>query len=338
MKKYKVLSLFSGAGGLDYGLEKTGRIDIVRHVERDKTACATLGYNLKKAPRIMCADITKLNFGDMFSESSRPDVLVGGPPCQSFSSAGKRTGIQDQRGKMIWEFMRAIVELLPTVFVMENVPGLAWSGNPKGCVLDDWLACVPVGYSVEKFIVNSADYGAPQARKRLVVVGVLSDNPPVFTQPTHGRKKPHRTLRNAIGKMPFSGLCAKFNEATAQTMRHVPEGGNWKDLPVATQKKVMGNSYNGSGGRVGYYRRLSFDKPSPSLLCSPTQRYTLLCHPTETRPLSVNEYARIQGFPASWRFYGTTAQQYKQIGNAVPVALGEAIGRTVVNILDRSVN
>ena len=132
------------------------------------------------------------------------------------------------------------------------------------------------------------------------------------------------------------GECATLSEERLKFLKMVPEGGNWRDLPEDIIPIAMGGAYKSGGGKVGFYRRLSYDQPSPTVVTSPVQKATMMCHPTQNRPLSVKEYARIQQFPDDWVFTGTTAAKYRQIGNAVPVGLAEAIGKAVISVADKT--
>lgn len=326
MAKLSVLSLFSGLGGLDFGLLKTRRFEITLQVEKDSDACATLHKN-QTGEKVLSADISTLDF----SKFERPDVIVGGPPCQSFSTVGKRRGLSDSRGQMLWQFVRAVDELRPRAFVMENVLGLTWSGKPKGAVLRQFLRRVPKEYCVKCFTVNAADYGAPQARPRLIVIGT-QEGTPLFITPTHGagRGQPHKTLGDAIKDLDPDATDCAFNEKNIALLSRIPPGKNWRTLPKRLHQQVLGGTFWTRGGCSGYLRRLTFELPCPTLLGSPKHKSTLLCHPTRTRPLNIREYARIQGFPDSWQFCGTKTKQYLQIGNAVPVALGRAIGLSIL--------
>jgi len=343
LDKLTVISLFSGIGGLDYGLTKTGRFEILACVELNKVACATLRQN-QPTSTVLNADITTVDFTQVLFQLGRDprmesiDVVVGGPPCQAFSSVGKRQGVSDPRGKMIWEFLRAIKELTPKLFVMENVCGLQWNGNPKGSTLKQFLRRVPKGYITKYFVVNAADYGAPQTRKRVVVIGTRVGTP-CFKEATHGKdRKPYVTLGEAIGYGYGYGYDCKadceFSEKQVALLAQIPPGSNWRSLPRKLQRQALGAAFGKqAGGMSSFCRRLSFDRPCPTLLGSPRHRSTPLCHPVETRPLNIREYARIQEFPDSWKFHGTVAQQYLNLGNAVPVALGKAIGESILMIL-----
>jgi DNA (cytosine-5)-methyltransferase 1 len=356
----KVVSLFSGALGLDLGLEKAG-FRIVVAVECDPVAVATIRLNRPRLPVIAkrIEDVTtaeirkvaKLRRGDRI-------IVVGGPSCQAFSTAGQRRSLEDPRGNMFRQFVRVVRELRPNFFVMENVRGLLSAaakhrplalrgpGNPK-LALNEELgsafrrvtsAFKQLDYYVAFDLLNAADYGVPQTRERLVFIGSRSGERISFPVRTHGKEveglKPWKTLRSAVFRMKRTKHEFKeFHERKIQLLRRVPEGKNWLALPKRMRAKAIGGAYASWGGRTGFLRRLAWNRPSPALVTVPDGNATCLCHPTRSRPLSVQEYARIQQVPAAWRFCGSTNQKYRQIGNAVPVGLGYVIGQAIKQAL-----
>lgn len=328
----RVLSLFTGAMGLDLGLERHG-FKTVLAIEYDKHARATIKTN---RPDVMVMDdVFSVTPADMIASRGPFDVICGGPPCQSWSYAGNRKGMEDQRGLCIPRFLDIVEAILPNTVIMENVLGLTTASidGVKGAVINlvtDRLTSF--GYKVSSSIVNSADFGSPQCRKRIVFIATM-DGRLIDLQQTHSQEWMNdlpkwRTLRDSISDVPPS-QCAKYPKSQFQYITLLKEGQNWRNLPVELQKEAMGGAFEGEGGRTSYFRRLSWGKPAPTLVCCPTQKSTCLCHPDEDRPLNVKEYARIQGFPDDWVFCGPLAAQYKQIGNAVPVQLAEAIGKAI---------
>ena len=178
-------------------------------------------------------------------------------------------------------------------------------------------------YRVTYRVLRSQFHDVAQKRERLVIFALRSDQTSSFFYPTENDYVV--TMREALAKVPNSnGL--EYSAKKASVMALVPEGGYWRDLPISIQKKFMGGSFHLGGGKTGMARRLAWDEPSLTLTCNPAQKQTERCHPSETRPLTVREYARIQSFPDDWDFIGSTASQYRQIGNAVPVNLGFHIG------------
>lgn len=271
-------------------------------------------------------------------------AVVGGPPCQAFSTAGKRLGTQDLRGSLYSEFLKVVSSIRPRFFVMENVKGLSSmhvdpSDKGSPLLLDLMLAeFAAAGYGTIHGLVDAVHYGSPEFRERLIIIGTRDGEEVFLPRPTHFPLHQHpqlrwRTLREAIGDLEGSSMpCAKFSPRVRKYLAMVPEGGNWRSLPSSHIREAMGGAYSSGGGKSGFFRRLSYLEPSPTLVTSPVQKATMLCHPRETRPLSVKEYARIQGFPDGWLIEGRVSDGYRQIGNAVPVNLGEAIGAALLAV------
>ena len=345
-----VISLFSGAMGLDIGLEKAG-LNVVIGQDFDESCVKTmqanghnvLGGDIREIDPRKLLELTGLSVGEPF-------LICGGPPCQPFSTAGKRLGINDPRGSLFMDYIR------PRFFVMENVKGIMSAplkhvplaerdeNDPDqrlGTVLDVILSEFDkLGYKTVYGVLDAVNYGVPQFRERFVLIG-SRDNESIFLPiPTHfqmhqDKSYQWKTVRDAIADLEFDkGECATLSEERLKFLKMVPEGGNWRDLPKDIIPIAMGGAYKSGGGKVGFYRRLSYDQPSPTVVTSPVQKATMMCHPTQDRPLSIKEYARIQQFPDDWIFTGTTAAKYRQIGNAVPVGLAEAIGKAVCAVAD----
>lgn len=356
--KYKenrdVISLFSGAMGLDIGLEKAG-LNVVIGQDFDASCVKTMRTNGYK---VMEGDIREITPQDLLGVTGlsvgEPFLICGGPPCQPFSTAGKRLGINDPRGSLFMDFIRMIDYIHPRFFIMENVKGIISAplkhisgadrdeSDPKqrlGTVLDVILAeFEKLGYKTVYGLLDAVNYGVPQFRERFVLIG-SRDNENIFLPvPTHfhmhqNKEYQWQTVRSAIEDLEEdNGECAAFSEERLKFLKLIPEGGNWRDLPKDVIPIAMGGAYKSGGGKVGFYRRLSYDQPSPTVVTSPVQKATMMCHPTQDRPLSVKEYARIQQFPDNWIFTGTTASKYRQIGNAVPIGLAEAIGKAVLSV------
>ena len=340
------ISFFSGAMGLDLGLIQAG-IEIEIGQDFDNACVHTMQAN---GHRCISGDIRNINEQDVLQQinmkSGEAFLVCGGPPCQPFSTAGKRLGINDPRGSLFKEFVRMIDEIRPRFFIMENVKGLMSTalkddkGNSTGTrVLDVVLEEFgKLNYKTVFGVLDAVNYGVPQFRERFVMIG-SRDNESIFLPaPTHFRihqNPSYRwlTLGDAIKDLENSNSeCTAFSESRLEFLRMVPEGGNWKDIPPELLKRAMGGAYLSGGGKVGFYRRLSYAQPSPTVVTSPVQKATMMCHPIKDRPLSVAEYARIQQFPDTWKFVGTTTEKYKQIGNAVPVGLAKAIGETLIAV------
>ncbi len=355
-KPIPVISLFSGAMGLDLGLEGEG-FQVVAALECDPHAAETIRSNRPDLPVIQkrLEDVgTKEILVTAGLKAGGDFLVVGGPSCQAFSTAGRRESLGDVQGRggLFREFIRVVRQSRPRFFVMENVRGLLSAaikhralkergpGYP-GLTPDEELGSAlrlviaelrSLGYYVTFDLLNTADYGVPQTRQRLVFIGSRDGENIQMPVPTHSSSgkdgfEKWVTLRTALkGLKEKEPAFYRFPSGKEKYLKLVPEGGNWKDLPENLKEEALGKAYNSWGGRSGFYRRLSWSKPSPALTTRPDSKATILCHPTELRPLTVGEYARIQQFPDSWRFSGSVREQYKQVGNAVPLGLGRAIG------------
>lgn len=330
---YSVLELFAGAGGLAVGLEQAG-LKCVALNEMDKWACQTLRNN-RKHWNVLEGDIKNFSFK---AYESKVDVVTGGFPCQAFSYAGKKLGLQDARGTLFYEFARAVQEVKPAICIDENVRGLL--SHDGGKTLEGMISILDeIGYSVVPVqVLKAIHYKVPQKRERLILVGVRKDISVEYQYPNPYKKT--YNLSDALLKgelfddhVPKSEG-AKYPPAKKKVLDMVPPKGYWRDLPIDIQKAYMGGSFYLGGGKIGMARRIGWDEPSLTLTCSPAQKQTERCHPDETRPFTVREYARIQTFPDEWEFAGSIAQQYKQIGNAVPVNLGRELGYSLVKFLN----
>lgn len=353
-----VISLFSGAMGLDIGLGKAG-LNVVIGQDFEPSCVETmranghnvLGGDIRDVKPETLLEMTGLNVGEPF-------MICGGPPCQPFSTAGKRLGINDPRGSLFMDFIRMIDYIRPRFFVMENVKGIISAplkhvpekkgvkDGPEqklGTVLDIILSEFnKLGYKTVYGILDAVNYGVPQFRERFVLIGSRDSEDIFLPIPTHFQMHQNtdyqwKTVGEVIKDLethpgeytPLSGDRKKY-------IHMVPEGGNWRDLPPEIIPIAMGGAYGSGGGKVGFYRRLSYMQPSPTITTSPAQKATMLCHPRQDRPLSIKEYARIQQFPDDWIFAGTISAKYRQIGNAVPVGLAEAIGRAIISAANKT--
>ena len=355
MKKIRALSFFSGAMGLDIGLEKAG-IDVILACESEKFIRETIKLNRPKIK--VLEDINNYSAKEIRKEAGlkskeKIDLIVGGPPCQAFSTAGKRLSINENRGIVFIKYLELIKELNPTYFVIENVRGLLSvplkhvphdkrkgklkTKEEKGGTLNYILNYLNnIGYKVSFNLYNSANFGSPQIRERVIIIGNKKEKLPYLT-PTHSQHgefglKPWKTFKAAVkGLHNINHDYVKFPESRLKYYKKLKEGQNWRNLPLKLQKEALGNSYYLGGGKTGFLRRLGWNKPSPTLVTDPMMPATDLAHPVENRPLSIQEYKRIQEFPDDWKLAGSIRNQYKQIGNAVPVSLGKAIGKLIVN-------
>lgn len=341
------LSFFSGAMGLDLGMSNGG-IHALMACEFNKYCRMTIKEN---NPDIgLIGDINNYSAETILKMAKVPkgrkvDVIFGGPPCQAFSTAGARRALDDERGNVFLRYIEIIEEIKPTYVVIENVRGLLSTPYPyknsekpiKGgalCIIIDRLK--KAGYTISFELYNAANFGAPQIRERVVMICKLGNTKVPYLSPTHSENGEFglpkwNTLNDAFKQLKTNEHhYIVFPEKRLKYYRLLKEGENWKNLPEDLQKEFMGAKINLGGGKTGFLRRLNFNKPSPTLVTNPTMPATDLCHPTENRPLSVEEYAVIQGFPAEWKICGPILEQYKQIGNAVPIKLGEAIAKTII--------
>lgn len=375
-----VLSLFSGAMGLDLGLEQAG-FDVRLCVEMDKDCCETIRRNRPHLP-LIDRDITTVSMEEMLAQSGLSGrsvfCVAGGPPCQSFSSGGKRAAVNDVRGSLFLEFVRVVRETNPLYFIFENVaqivtaalrhrpiterPGRNWnlsaysqpskartvtseddalpleaeelSGTAIRFILDTFAS---LGYYLTFGVVNAADYGVPQRRLRFFMLGSRVTTNLSLPAPTHASSgatglRPWVTLRDALrGLADANPLHSSYTDDVRRFFAQVPPGGNWRHLPPNLQPEALGDAYEAGGGKTGFFRRLAWDEPAPTIIGKPNRKSSAICHPDYLRPLTVRECARLQQFPDDWQFVGGMHTQYTQIGNAVPVGLGQAIGRAILN-------
>ncbi|MCA9980671.1 MAG: DNA (cytosine-5-)-methyltransferase, partial [Anaerolineales bacterium] len=322
---YRVIELFAGAGGMAVGFENAGLNDELL-VELNSDATDTLRLN-RPEWQVVTADVAEIDFTPY---ADQIDIVSGGFPCQAFSYAGLKRGFEDTRGTLFFEFARCVKEVRPKIALGENVRGLLRHDN--GRTLQTIVAVLEeLGYRVEYRLLKAQFHDVPQKRERLIIVGVREDLdiPHIFPE----EQDYFITLRAALADCPDS-LGSSYPPKKHEVLAMVPPGGYWRDLPLEVQKSYMGKSFFAGGGKTGMARRLSWDEPSLTLTCSPAQKQTERCHPEETRPLTIREYARVQTFPDEWEFSGSVASQYRQIGNAVPVNLAYHIGRALVTMLD----
>lgn len=335
LREYTSVELFAGAGGLALGMEKAGFKHILLN-EIDPKACKTLGKN-RKNWNVIEGDIRTIDFSHL---EGMVDFLSGGFPCQAFSYAGKGKGFQDTRGTLFFELARAIKQIQPKVFMGENVKGLV--SHDDGRTFETIKNTIAeLGYTlVEPRVLKAIMYQVPQKRERLCLIAIRNDIAPLVTFHWPSPYERVLTLRDAFYKSVIYNTDVPKSEGVTypekkrKVLEMVPQGGDWRDLPDEIARTYMGGSYALGGGKTGMARRLSLEEPSLTLTCSPCQKQTERCHPLETRPLTVREYARIQTFPDDWEFVGSINEQYKQIGNAVPVNLAYAVGRSLIRLFN----
>ncbi|MBD2482389.1 DNA cytosine methyltransferase [Planktothrix sp. FACHB-1365] len=347
--------------GLDLGLEREG-IEILLACELDRAARKTIQTN--RPDLAIIGDIrdysaTEIREKAGLSLATEIDIIVGGPPCQAFSSAGKRQGFNDERGNVFLKFIDLIIELQPRFAVIENVrgllsaplqhrphemrgknfPSLSQDEKRGGALLFIIQRLKEAGYSISFNLYNAANFGSPQQRERVIITCNRDGEKLPYLTPTHSEKELYgltrwRTLQEALEGLPKDGHhFVKFPEKRLKYYRLLKPGQYWRDLPTGLHQEALGASYHTGGGKTGFYRRLAWDKPSPTLVTHPAMPATDLAHPEEDRPLSIEEYKRIQEFPDDWIITGTLLDQYRQVGNAVPCSLGRAIARMLLTYL-----
>jgi len=359
-----VVSLFSGALGLDLGFHLNG-FDVRVANDLEPSAAEVARLNLPDLP-FLCCDINDITPAEILLKAGlkrgKVDVLIGGPPCQPFSTAGKRQGFNDVRSSPIIAFLAAIKEMQPHLFAMEEVTGLLSSRlehvpeierDEENLTTEQahgsafrWLISQmdETGYDYCYGVLNAANFGAPQTRNRIVFIGTKRGTASL-PQPTHGFEreqdlfrnnenlKPWNTFWEATANLTDPGACGKYAKGLVPRMNLVPPGGYWRHLPKQEIPDAMGGAVDAAGGKMGFYRRLAWDEPSPTVVTSPAQKGTVFGHPYERRPLSVAEFKRLQGFPDSWKIPGAPNVQYKLIGNAVSVHMSSAIAQHIALFL-----
>jgi DNA (cytosine-5)-methyltransferase 1 len=371
--EHEVWSFFSGAMGLDLGLETAG-LKPTLAVEFDKWCCDSIRKNRPEVSLIE-GDV-RLQSGERLRRQRKFDgdvfAMVGGPPCQSFSTGGKRAGLSDPRGNLIYEYLRLISEVKPGLFVLENVanlitaplshrpikerPGQKWNlssystdsgpDDGKAALRPDEMAGSAIrqilrdieelGYDFQFKVVDASHYGAAQKRLRFLLIGARNGQVPSLPRASHGTASSDTLelvpLREVIYDLRLNpGPHSSYTSEVARFFELIPPGGYWKNLPEDLQKEALGTaSFAAGGGKTGFFRRLSYDLPAPTVTTKPNRKGSAMCHPEFVRPISVRECARIQGFPDSWEFSGAMNQQYQQIGNAVPTHLGAAVGAALL--------
>jgi DNA (cytosine-5)-methyltransferase 1 len=354
----KALSFFSGAMGLDIGLEQEG-IHVVLASEIDKDARLTIQTNKPDCPLI--GDILNYTANEILENAGLSsfedvDLIVGGPPCQAFSTAGKRSSFKDQRGNVFLTFIDLITQIRPRYAVIENVrgllsaslvhrphnlrgkghPSLTEEEQPGGALRYIIRILESAGYGISFNLYNSANFGTPEIRERMVIVCSRIGEELPYLEPTHAKNggeyglQPWVTFRSAVASLNnCQHQYVKFPEKRLKYYRLLGPGQNWRNLPSELQKEALGKAYDSGGGKTGFLRRIAWDAPCPTLVTHPAMPATDLAHPELDRPLSIQEYKKVQEFPDDWVITGNIQAQYRQIGNAVPISLGRAIGRLI---------
>jgi DNA (cytosine-5)-methyltransferase 1 len=322
---YTFIEVCAGCGGLSSGLIKSGFTPLLLN-DNNIDCCKTLKHNHKNT-NVICESMDKIDFSTYIN---KVDLLTGGVPCQSFSQAGLRKGLDDPRGNLMIKFVEILNLIKPKIFMIENVKGLLTHDNGK--TIEKIIEELNKNnlYNVTYKCLDSSKFDVPQKRERVFIIGVLKDINKEFEFPKESLER--KTLKDVLYNVPYSNG-AKYNDKKIELFKMIPQGGCWINLPENLQKEYLGNSYNSGGGKRGILYRLSMEKPSLTLLCSPSQKQTERCHPLEERPLTIREYARIQTFDDDYEFIGSLNSQYKQIGNAVPVLLAKYLGDSLIKLL-----
>lgn len=304
----KVMSLFSGSGGLDLGFLEVGGFDIILANDINKYACKT--YNANIGNHCLCEDVRVLK------DLPLVDLVIGGPPCQGFSTANPQRAFDDERNWLFKEYKRILVETNPKMFLMENVSGMmTLSGGMVYDIIKKELS--EAGYKIYSRILNAVDYGVPQSRNRVVIIGVRKDlnkdysfpapivNPPIFGK--------YQTVGDAFSK-PFkegdpNHIASSLTVLNIERIKYIPQGGSMADCPPHLQN---------NSDKKRAMRRLHLMRPSYTIVHNNCDHYY---HPTENRRITIREMARLQGYPDDYVFYGSKSEQSKQVANSVPVQL-----------------
>ena len=323
--RYNFIEVCAGGGGLSAGLIKAGFTPILLN-DNNNDCCKTLKHNHPTA-NVVCGSMDKIDYSEFVN---KVDLLTGGVPCQSFSQAGLRKGLDDPRGNLMIKFNEILNLVKPKIFMIENVKGLLTHDNGK--TIDKIIETLNKNnfYTISYKCLDASKYDVPQKRERVFIVGVLKTISIPFEFPIESTTK--KILKDVLYNVPHSNG-AKYNENKINLFKMIPQGGCWVNLPKNLQEEYLGNSYKSGGGKRGILYRLSMEKPSLTLLCTPSQKQTERCHPLEERPLTIREYARVQTFDDTYAFIGSLNSQYKQIGNAVPVELAKYMGESLKKLL-----
>ena len=356
MSKYNVVDLFAGVGGLSYGFSKLDDFNILVANEIEKDISKAYSLNHPNVNMINC-DINSLT-EDKLKEAignSKIDLVVGGPPCQSYSTLGKRQ--MDERANLFMQYKRVLGILKPKAFVFENVTGiLSMDGGKLFKKIQEEFESI--GYKLKYQVLNAVDYGVPQLRERVILVGFKGENEFEYPKATHGKNlKPYVTLKDAIGDLPKikSGesndkyakepdndflsfvrnnndkldehVAPKNGEHLIKIMEALKDGQSKDDLPESIKPK---------SGYGNTYAKLWWNKPSTTITrnfaCPSSSR---CIHPRDSRAMSIREGARLQSFPDDYKFYGSDGTKRLEIGNAVPPLLSIAIAKEMLKALKK---
>ena len=354
MKKYRVIDLFAGVGGLSYGFAHNENFEIVMANEYDKDIATAYRMN-HPTVNVIQGDIKDITEDQLRAIKGKAgiDIIVGGPPCQSYSTLGKRQ--MDERAHLFEEYCRILAVVQPKMFIFENVSGLLsmHGGKLVETIKDEFRK---LGYEVKSKILNAADYGVPQYRERVILVGMKGNNNFEYPEPTHGEGLiPHLTVSDAFSDMPVlkSGEentvyatepqndfqkflrenSTSITENVAPTngahllkiMQALPDGGSKDDLPPEIRPK---------SGYGNTYAKMWWKRPAPTVTRNFATPSSSRCvHPRDSRAMTTREGARLQSFPDDYKFYGSRAMKNLEIGNAVPPLLSIALAKQVEMVI-----
>ncbi len=356
-KRYKVLDLFCGCGGISEGFSLAG-FKIIGGIDFNKDATLTFKHNFKNA-KVYCTDIASITDKEVFDSYKDVDVIVGGPPCQGFSSANRwQKELEDPRNKLFFEYLRFVRILKPKVLMIENVRGILTRDNGYAKERITTLL-TEMGYSVKMNVLNASEYGVPQTRHRAIIVGIYQEFKPIEFHFDKLEKKSKVSVYDAIGELyqfestnpeqkkliesPSSIYRTYLRRSDNVILDHdviypadkvqerisfVPQGGNWQDVPENLWPTNRSNRHSSA------YKRLKEDDQSCTI--DTGNAHSNYFHPLFNRIPSIRESARLQSFPDSFEFLGSRGSKYKQVGNAVPPLLAKAIAEQIKNILNEN--
>jgi len=355
MKKYRIIDLFAGVGGLSYGFAHNNSFDIVMANEYETDIAKAYSLNHPSVEMIEgdIKDITAEKLHKYLKDEI--DIVIGGPPCQSYSTLGKRQ--MDERAHLFEEYCRILSIVNPKMFLFENVVGLL---SMQGGKLIEKIknSFVDLGYQIKVETVNAVDFGVPQYRERVIIVGMKKNNYFEYPKPTHGSgKNPYRTVKDALSDLPIMKSGETCNEyatvpqnelqkfyrkkTTILTENESPRNGErllkiMEALPDGGSKNDLPDSLRPSSGYGNTYAKMWWEKPAPTITRNFATPSSSRCvHPRDSRAMTTREGARLQTFPDDYKFYGSVSMKNLEIGNAVPPLLSIALAKQVVIALDR---
>lgn len=355
MKQYNIIDLFAGVGGLSYGFSKLPQFNIIAANEIEKDISIAYKLNHPDVNIINC-DINYLteDILEQTLDGKKVDVIVGGPPCQSYSTLGKRQ--IDDRANLFMQYKRVLKILNPKAFVFENVVGIL--SMDKGNLFKQVQAeFEDLGYNLQYRVLDAVNFGVPQHRERVILVGFKGENNFVYPEPTHGEGlKPYVTLKDAIGDLPVlkSGerKTTYASAATNDFLKFVRKNSTYiveehsapkngahlvrimETLKDGQSKDDLPEDIRPKSGYGNTYAKLWWEKPSTTITrnfaCPSSSR---CIHPRDSRAMSIREGARLQSFPDDYKFYGADGMKRLEIGNAVPPLLSMAIAKQMLEAL-----